>query len=69
MIGNLTVKGVTRPATWKVKAQFQPSRVIGSGYTLFTFSDVQLEQPKVPVILSLADTIRLEYDFTLERAK
>ena len=69
MIGNLTIKGVTRPATWKVKARFQPDRVTGQAYTLFTFSEAGIEQPKVPVILSLADTIRLEYDFALQRSR
>ena len=30
-------------------------------------SDIQLDQPKVPVLLSVADTIRLEMDFDLSR--
>jgi hypothetical protein len=28
---------------------------------------VQLAQPRIPVLLSVADTIRLEYDFHLVR--
>lgn len=31
----------------------------------FTFADVSMEQPRVPVLLSVADTIRLEIDFNL----
>lgn len=69
LIGNLTVKGVTRPTTWKATANFQGDRVTGNAYTNFTFSDFQLEKPTVSVILTLADDIRLEYDFSLQRAK
>lgn len=67
MTGDLTVRGVTRPTTWKGSAQFQDGRVTGSAATAFTFDDIQMEQPRVPVVLSVADTIRLEIDFNLVR--
>jgi polyisoprenoid-binding protein YceI len=69
MDGNLTVKGVTHPTTWKGTANFQGDRVTGNAYTVFTFDDVQLQKPSVSVILTLADDIRLEYDFALQRQK
>ncbi len=65
LLGNLTVKGVTRPTTWQVNAQFAPDVVTGTSSTAFTFADFQLQQPRVPVLLSVADTIRLEYTFRL----
>jgi len=65
--GMLTVHGVTRPTVWHVKAQSSGSDVTGSGWTQFTFADVQLAQPRVSVLLSVADTIKLEYDFHLVR--
>jgi polyisoprenoid-binding protein YceI len=65
--GNLTVHGVTRPTVWHVKAKSSGNDVTGSGWTQFTFSDVQLAQPRLPVLLSVADTIKLEYDFHLVR--
>jgi polyisoprenoid-binding protein YceI len=65
--GNLTVHGVTRPTTWHVAAKSSGSNITGSGWTKFTFADVQLAQPRVPILLSVADTIRLEYDFHLVR--
>ncbi|HEY8794243.1 MAG TPA: YceI family protein [Gemmatimonadaceae bacterium] len=65
--GMLTVHGVTRQTVWHVKAQSSGSDVTGSGWTQFTFADVQLAQPRVPVLLSVADTIKLEYDFHLVR--
>jgi polyisoprenoid-binding protein YceI len=65
MTADLTVRGVTRPTIWKGTAQFTNGGVAGSAATAFTFSDVQLEQPRVPVLLSVADTIRLELNFNL----
>jgi polyisoprenoid-binding protein YceI len=65
VIGNLTVHGVTRPTTWHVTAAAQNGQVTGNASTIFTFADFGLQQPRVPIVLSVADTIRLEYDFTL----
>ena len=65
--GNLTVRGVTRPTMWKGTAQFQDGRITGTAATAFTFNDIQIEQPRVPVLLSVADTIKLEIDFNLVR--
>jgi polyisoprenoid-binding protein YceI len=63
--GDLTVRGVTRPTTWQVTARVEGNDVVGTAATAFTFKDFGLEQPRVPVVLSVADTIRLEYDFRL----
>jgi len=65
VIGNLTVRGVTRPTTWHVKAEAKAGQVTGAASTAFTFKDFNIEQPRVPIVLSVADTIKLEYDFTL----
>jgi polyisoprenoid-binding protein YceI len=65
--GLLTVHGVTRPTVWHVKAQSSGADVTGNGWTQFTFSDVSLAQPRLPFLLSVADTIKLEYDFHLVR--
>jgi polyisoprenoid-binding protein YceI len=67
MTGNLTVHGVTRPTNWKGSAKFQNDRVTGSAATAFTFDDIQMAQPRVPVLLSVGDSIRLEIDFDLIR--
>lgn len=65
IVGDLTVRGKTRPTTWKVTAQFQPTGVTGSAKTAFTFADFEMQQPRVPVVLSVADTIKLELDFSM----
>jgi polyisoprenoid-binding protein YceI len=67
--GLLTVHGVTRPTVWHVTAQSKNADVTGTGTTQFSFEDVSLAQPHVPVVLSVADTIKLEYDFHLVREK
>ena len=65
MTADLIVRGIARPTIWKGTAQFEPGRIVGSAATAFTFADIQLEQPRVPVLLSVADTIRLEINFNL----
>jgi polyisoprenoid-binding protein YceI len=63
--GDLTVRGVTRPTVWKGTAQFSSGNVAVAAATAFTFDDFQIEQPSVPVLLSVADTIRLEINLNL----
>jgi polyisoprenoid-binding protein YceI len=65
LLGDLTVKGVTRPTTWTVMAAMRRGAVRGTASTGFTFADFQLEKPKVMSILSVADSIHLVYDFNL----
>ena len=69
VLGDLTVRGVTRPTTWQVNATFNGSTVTGSAATTFTFAEFGMTQPRVPVVLSVADTIKLEYDFSLAPKK
>ena len=68
LLGDLTVHGSTHPAVWQVTAHSEGQDVAGSATTAFTFKDINLDQPKVPVVLSVADTIKLEYDFRFARA-
>jgi polyisoprenoid-binding protein YceI len=67
LVGDLTVRGVTRPTTWRVAATVAGDQVSGSATTKFVFTDFQMEKPRVRSVLSVADTIALEYDFTLVR--
>ncbi|MEO6529032.1 MAG: YceI family protein [Gemmatimonadaceae bacterium] len=67
LLGDLTVHGVTRPTVWQVTARAEGQDVAGTATTAFTFKDINLDQPKVPVVLSVADTIKLEYDFRFAR--
>lgn len=67
LVGNLTVRGVSRPTTWNATAEFQNGRVTGSAVTRFPFPDFEMEKPRVRSVLSVEDTIALEYDFNLVR--
>ena len=67
VIGELTLKGVKHSTTWRVTASQAAGKVTGSAATKFTFADFGITPPKVPILLSVADTIALEYDFTLTR--
>jgi polyisoprenoid-binding protein YceI len=69
MTADLTVRGVTRPTIWKGAVEFQNGGVAGSAATAFTFDDIQMEQPRVPVLLSVADTIHLEISFNLVKQR
>ena len=41
------------------------SGMTGTASTRFTFNEFQLQQPRVRMVLSLSDTIGLEYDFVM----
>ena len=65
LTGDLTVRGVTRPTTWKGTAKFENGMVTGGVTTVFKFTDFELAKPQVRSVLSVEDDIKLEYDFTL----
>ena len=65
LVGNLTVRDTTRSTTWRGEATFSKGKVTGKVTTSFTFAEYGLTKPRVPVVLSVEDTITLEYDFTL----
>lgn len=64
-VGDLTIKGVTRPTTWAVTAEASDRGFTGTAATRFTFEDFGLTKPRLMLLLSVEDTIRLEYDFHL----
>jgi polyisoprenoid-binding protein YceI len=65
--GNLTIKDVTKPVTWDVTGSVQNGQATGVATTTFTFEDFNLPQPRVPVVLSVKDSITLEVDLTCQR--
>ena len=67
LLGDLVLKGVAHPTVWNVTARAEGQDVAGTAISKFTFKDVGLEQPKVMSVLSVADTIQLEYDFRFQR--
>lgn len=67
--GNLTLHGVTHPTTWQVTAQVMDSGLLGTAKTHFSFEDFGMTKPRVMVVLSVDNDIRLEYDFHLVPAR
>ena len=63
LAGDMTVHGVTKPATWEVTAQFSDGSVTGQAKTSFTFGTFDMAVPRLFFILSVEDNIRLEMDF------
>jgi polyisoprenoid-binding protein YceI len=65
MVGELTIRGVTRPAVWDVEANVANGGISGEATTRFTFADFDITKPRVASVLSVDDDIRLEYSFLL----
>lgn len=65
LIGDLTIRRVTRPTTWSVTARFADGAIAGTATTAFNFTAFSLDVPSVASVLSIDDNIRLEYDFRL----
>jgi len=65
--GELTIRDVTRPVEWSGTAYFEPGAMRIEASTSFTFADFSLQQPRVPFVLSVSDTIRLEASVLFER--
>jgi polyisoprenoid-binding protein YceI len=68
MLGDLTVHGATHPVTWIVSAHEQGDDILGTATTQFTFQDFGMTPPKKAIVLSVMDTVKLEYDFHFVQA-
>jgi polyisoprenoid-binding protein YceI len=60
LTGQLTVHGVTKEQVWDVKAQRSGGQLTGTATTNFKFADYNMQPPRVPMVLSVVDEIRLE---------
>ncbi len=63
IIGDMTIHGVTKELTWRATAQFGEGSVSGQAETNFTFDTFDMDIPRVFVVVSVEDNIRLEIDF------
>ncbi len=67
LIGDFTVRDVTKLVKWEATAQFGPA-ITGQAVTVFTFDYFEMSKPRLAFILSLDDEIRLEIDFVASMA-
>ncbi len=67
LAGDLTIRDVTRQVVWEVTARIEGDEAFGQAKTSFPFATFNLMQPRVPVVLSVEDNIRLEVDFHVKR--
>ena len=67
LVGDLTVHGVTRPATWEVTAQFGEEEVTAVASTQVSMTDFGMTPPRVGPVLSVGDEAVLELDARLRR--
>ena len=63
IIGDMTIHGITHRITWDVTAEFDLNSISGQATTNFTFETFGMDIPRVFVVLSVTNNIRLEIDF------
>ena len=63
MIGDLTIRDQTRQVTWETTATFTDGGVEGLAKTVVTFEQYEMTKPRVAIVLSVVDEIRLEINF------
>jgi polyisoprenoid-binding protein YceI len=68
LVGNLTIRDVTKPVTWDVTGTVNSGDATGLATTTFTFEDFNLPQPRVSVVLSVVDKITLNVSVDLQPA-
>ena len=64
LIGDLTLRDVTKLVAWEATVTMNDGTLTGTAATEFEMADFGIEPPSVPVVLSLDETIRLEVDLT-----
>ena len=67
LVGNMTFHGVTKEATWNIVSTINNATVAGQATTTVTFATFGLTKPKVPLLASASDDIRLEVEFRAKR--
>jgi polyisoprenoid-binding protein YceI len=63
ILGDFTVHGVTKAVSWDVTANVAGGAIAGKATTHVQFGDFGMERPRVAIVLSVVDDIKLEFDF------
>lgn len=68
LVGRLTIHGVQRDVTWEVRARRNGAQLTGRASTTVRFGDFNMAPPRVPIVISVVDDIRLELDLSATQA-
>jgi polyisoprenoid-binding protein YceI len=68
LVGDLTIREATRRVVWQATATLDGPGATVRAKTAFRFGDFGLRVPRVSVVLSVEDDIRLEADLVLRRS-
>lgn len=64
LIGDLTLRDVTKLVAWEATVTRAGDTLTGNAATEFEMPEFSIQTPSVPVVLSLDETVRLEFDVT-----
>ena len=64
LIGDLTIKDVTRPVIWSTVVEFASDEIVGNASVTVTFEEFEIRKPRFAFIISVADEIKLELNFS-----
>ena len=68
LLGDLTIRDVTRPVTWETTATLTGSTLRGAATTTIRLEDFAIEPPVVGPVVSIDESIRLDLSITAVRA-
>lgn len=64
LVGDLTIRQVTKSVTWEVTAVLQGSQLTGTAFTQIMLADFGITPPTIAGILNVTDGAQLTLDFT-----
>jgi len=67
LVGRMKIHGVEQTVTWDVDGILTSDAFTGKATTRFRFNDFGMERPRVALVLSIEDDIRLELDVVAKR--
>ena len=68
LLGDLTLKDATRLVAWETTATLEGETLTGTAVTEFEMPEFAIEPPRVQIVVSLDETVRLEIDLSARRA-